>query len=285
MAEKENSLEKGEYVIGIAIILAALLVSATVWIAGSNLEKAIGNIKIAAPSGTGTGTQQPTQPANNTQPSPPTQPAAPKALSLDYSTAYFEGPANADLVMVEYSDFQCPYCGAVAPTISQVQAAYPNMKLVFRHFPLSFHPYAEKAAEAAECAGAQGQANFWKMHDAMFADQNKLAVSDLKAYAANFSLNTTAFNSCLDNGDMASKIAAEEAEGQSVGIGGTPGFMVYSKTKSGAALEAKLQPIVTTLQGYGVDAAIVKVNGQGEGIVFAGALPYANFQQILDAFN
>jgi len=281
MSEKaERGLEQGEYVIGIAIILAALLVSATVYISASGMQDALGKLKLTAPSG---GSAAPT-PSPTPTPTPTPTPSGPVKLSgLDYSKAYSEGKADGKVVFVEYSDFQCPFCSRVNPTLTQVQAAYKDVKYIFRHFPLSFHENAQKAAEAAECAGAQGK--FFEMHDAMFADQTKLAVSDLKATAAKLGLNATAFNTCLDGGSMASAVQAEEQEGASVGIRGTPGFLIYSAKDGSAALEAKLTPIVAKLSGLGVDAALVEVNGAGSGVVFAGALPYDNFKEVMDAFN
>jgi len=185
--------------------------------------------------------------------------------------------------MVEYSDFECPYCERVLPTIAQVKSAYPNMKFTFRQFPLSFHPNAQKAAEASLCAADQGK--FWEMHDKMYANQQAITVADVKKYASDLKLDTAKFNACLDNGAKAAQVSAEEQEGASIGIRGTPGFLVYSTSAKSDALVSKLQGIATSLQALGVDASVVEVSGAGNGIVFAGALPFANFQQVMDAFN
>lgn len=282
MVAKDEGLaiEKGEYIIGIAIILASLLVSATVYISASGLQEAIGKLKltVTVPSG---GTQaQPTVPTQPIQPAAPTGPV--KLSGLDFTGANAQGKADGKVVFVEYSDFQCPYCGKATPTINQVKKDYTDAKYVFRHFPLSFHQYAQKAAEASECAAAQGK--FWEMHDVLFANQDKLTVDDLKKDAADLKLDTAKFNSCLDGGQTATVVGGQENEGASVGIRGTPGFLIYSaKAKSG--LVDKLSPIATKLVGLGVDASVVEVDGAGTGIVFAGALPYANFKEIMDAFN
>jgi protein-disulfide isomerase len=186
--------------------------------------------------------------------------------------------------MVEYSDFECPYCGKVEPTIEQVQAAYPNMKFIYQQFPLSFHPNAQKASEASLCANVQGK--FWELHKKMYANQQAISVADIKGYAKAISgIDATKFNTCLDSGEMATKVATETNEGASVGIRGTPGFMVYSKSAKSDALVAKLQKIATSLQSLGVDASVIEMGGAGNGIVFAGALPYANFQEVMNAFN
>ena len=207
-----------------------------------------------------------------------------KLSGLDYSKAPFQGKADASVIMVEYSDFQCPYCEKVLPAIAQVQSAYPDMKFMFQQFPLSFHPNAQKAADASLCANAQGK--FWELHDKMYANQAAIAVSDIKGYAAAISgLDSAKFNACLDGGAMAAEVSAEESQGGSIGIRGTPGFLVYAKSAKSDALVAKLQSIATSLQALGVDAAVVEVSGAGNGIVFAGALPYANFQGVMNAFN
>ena len=280
MAAEGKAIEKGEYVIGIAIILAALLISGTLYMGVGSVTDAIGKVKLtvaAAPAGNGSGTPAPT-------PTPTPAATVQKLSGIDYSASAFQGKADASVVMVEYSDFQCPYCSRVLPAIAQVQSAYPNLKFIFRQFPLSFHPNAQKAAEASLCAGAQGK--FWDLHDKMYANQDAIAVSDIKGYAAAISgLNATAFNACLDSGAMTAEVASEEADGSSVGIRGTPGFMIYAPNAKSDALVAKLQPIATSLQALGVDASVVEVNGAGDGIVFAGALPYANFQEVLNAFN
>ena len=98
-------------------------------------------------------------------------------------------------------------------------------------------------------------------------------------------MDATKFDACLDSGEMAAKVAAETNEGASIGIRGTPGFMVYSKSVKSDALVSKLQSIATNLQALGVDASVVEISGAGNGIVFAGALPYANFQEVMNAFN
>ncbi|MCX8198018.1 MAG: thioredoxin domain-containing protein [Candidatus Micrarchaeota archaeon] len=285
MTEKADKavrgLEQGEYVIGIAIILAALLVSATIYIGSSGIQEAIGKVKLTAPSAPSGGSQA--QPSPQAQPQPEPKQGSPKVSGLDYSNSYFKGKADAKVVLVEYSDFECPFCNRVNPTLAQLKKSYPEAKYVFRHFPLPFHPNAQKAAEAAECAGEQGK--FFEMHDAMFAEQNKLSVPDLKAKAAAIGLDTAKFNSCLDSGKMASAVQSQMDEGESIGIRGTPGFLAYSTKDRSEALQSRLSTIASKLSGLGVDASVVEVEGAGFGIVFAGALPYSNFDEVMKAFN
>ena len=144
-----------------------------------------------------------------------------------------KGPANAAVTIVEFSDFECPYCGGFYPTLKEIEKNYKDkIRIVYRQFPLtSIHPHALKAAEASLCANDQGQ--FWQMHDAMFTDQAKLEVSDLKEKAAKLSLNTGTFNTCLDSSKYAASIKNEILEGAKVGVNGTPSMFINGRFLSG----------------------------------------------------
>lgn len=144
-----------------------------------------------------------------------------------------KGTGSGKVTMIEYSDFQCPFCGRAYPTIKQLEAQYGDqLEIVFKHFPLSFHPFAQKASEAAECA--RDQDKFWEYHDILFTHQDNLAVSDLKKYAADLKLDTSKFNSCLDNDDKKDIVAADMAEGQKLGVTGTPTFFINGESIVGA---------------------------------------------------
>jgi len=143
------------------------------------------------------------------------------------------GPDNAAVTIVEFSDFQCPFCGRVFPTVEKLMKDYDGkVRLVFRHFPLSFHPNAEKAAEAAACAQDQGK--FWQMHDKMFSNQQKLAVEDLKTFAKDIGLDQGKFDKCLDSGEKAAMVSADEKDGESAGVSGTPAFFINGIFINGA---------------------------------------------------
>jgi len=149
------------------------------------------------------------------------------------ATAPAKGPASAPVTIVEFSDFQCPYCSRVVPTIDQALATYGDqVRLVYRQFPLNIHPNAQKAAEASLCANEQGK--FWELHDAMFADQRALAVDQLKAKATGLGLDSAAFDSCLDSGKFAAKVAADVAAGAANGVNGTPAMFVNGRFLNGA---------------------------------------------------
>ena len=131
-------------------------------------------------------------------PTPTPTAAVPPVTSDDH----VKGPASAKVTLIEYSDFECPYCLSHKSTIDQIIQNYGDkVRFVFRQFPLtSIHPEAEKAAEASECASEQG--NFWEMYDKIFADNaaGTMSVAKWKEEAKNLKLDTVKFNDCLDSG-------------------------------------------------------------------------------------
>ena len=170
-----------------------------------------------------------------------------KVISLpDTSKDHATGSDDASVTIIEFSDFECPFCGKFyTETLPELKKQYietGKVKLVFKHLPLSFHANAQKAAEAAECAGEQGK--FWEMHDMIFENQNAIAVSDLKSYANNLDLETDNFDSCVDSGKFAEKINRDKEIAESVGIGGTPGFLINGIQLSGAQPFANFDAII-----------------------------------------
>jgi protein-disulfide isomerase len=148
-----------------------------------------------------------------------------------------EGPSRgasaAPVTIVEFSDFQCPYCSRAEKTVEEVMKAYDGkVRLVFRDYPLPFHAQAQKAAEAARCAGDQGK--YWEMHGKLFANQAKLEPAALKDYAKELKLDQAKFEKCLDSGDKAKLVEADKKAGEQVGVTGTPAFFVNGVMLSGA---------------------------------------------------
>jgi protein-disulfide isomerase len=143
------------------------------------------------------------------------------------------GDPNAEVTIVEFSDFQCPFCaraasGAVADFKNSDYFANGQVNLVYKHFPLnSIHPQAQKAAEASVCAGEQGK--FWEYHDSLFANQGSLDIPSLKGYAGQLGLNQGDFDSCLDSGDAAQKVATDLKQASEAGGRGTPYFVLVNK--------------------------------------------------------
>jgi protein-disulfide isomerase len=143
------------------------------------------------------------------------------------------GPGDAKVTIVEFSDFQCPFCGRAHDTVEEVMKTYAGkVRLVFRNFPLDFHPYAAKAAEAAMCANEQGK--FWEYHDVLFANQQKLDVPQLKEHASAVGLDEAKFVACLESGKEASSVKEDQAAGSKVGVSGTPAFFINGVMLSGA---------------------------------------------------
>jgi protein-disulfide isomerase len=164
-------------------------------------------------------------------------PSEPIDVSLDDDPV--KGKINAPVTMVEFSDFECPYCGRYfRDTYPQIVENYIDtgkVKYVFRDFPLSFHPNAAPAANAAECIREQGGDDlFFEYHDVLFANQTELSVPKLKEYASQFRIDQAKFDACVDENKYADEVQKDFAEGQSYGIKGTPGFFVNGYPISGA---------------------------------------------------
>jgi len=192
--------------------------------------------------------QQP-QPSVPSRPAP-TQIADFKALEDDDP---FIGKENAPVTIIEFSDFQCPFCRRFyTQTLPQIKSQYIDtgkVKFVYRDYPLSFHPSAQIAAEAGECAEEQGK--FWELHDKIFDEQGKqgsgtvqFTVTDLKQWAADIGLDTGKFNECVDSGKYTSEVQKDFADGSAAGVTGTPGFVINGKPLVGAQPFTVFQQII-----------------------------------------
>jgi protein-disulfide isomerase len=144
------------------------------------------------------------------------------------------GSASAPVTLVEFSDFQCPFCQRVAPTLKQVKDTYGDkVRVVWKDFPLTqIHPQAFKAGEAAHCAADQGK--FWEYHDRLFANQQALQPNDLKKYAADLGLDAAAFGTCLDTSKHGERVRDGVAEGSRLGVNSTPTIYINGRVLSGA---------------------------------------------------
>ncbi len=163
------------------------------------------------------------------------QPPAPKQATKKPEVTdvdWYKGNKNAKVVLVEYSDLECPFCIRFHPTMQQVMKEYGDkVKWVYRHYPLSFHANAQKEAEAAECAGKLGgNDSFWKYADAIFArtsgNGTGFALDKLVPLAQELGLNEAPFKQCLDSGEMAQKVKDQMAKGTEEGVTGTPGTII-----------------------------------------------------------
>jgi protein-disulfide isomerase len=145
-----------------------------------------------------------------------------------------KGKADAPVTIIEFSDYQCPFCGRFVkntfPDIAKKYIDDGQVKYVFRDFPLEFHKQAPKASEAANCAGDKGK--YWEMHDKLFDNQSALTVDKLKQYAADIGLDTESFNACIDSGKHADEINKDLEDGKKATVSGTPTFFI-GKSQSG----------------------------------------------------
>ncbi|HXN85962.1 MAG TPA: thioredoxin domain-containing protein [Candidatus Binataceae bacterium] len=153
------------------------------------------------------------------------------------------GPASAPVTIVEFSDFQCPFCGRAEPALKQVHEKYGDkVRLVYMDFPLGIHDHAIDAASAGRCAGEQGK--FWQFHDEMFSNQSKLTATDLKADAKKLGLDTAKFDDCFDKGKYKSAIETDMAQGRDLGVDGTPAFFINGRPLTGAQPFEKFQATI-----------------------------------------
>jgi len=153
------------------------------------------------------------------------------------------GPKNAPITMIEFADFQCPFCKRSEDAVKAVHDKYGDkVRLVFMDFPLSFHPHAMPAANAARCAAAQDK--FWQFHDALFADQSKLEPADLKATAKTLGLDTAKFNACFDKNQYSQAIQKDLEEGHKLNVTGTPTFFIDGREIVGAEPPENFENII-----------------------------------------
>jgi protein-disulfide isomerase len=152
------------------------------------------------------------------------------------------GGANAPVTIIAFSDYECPFCKRAEVTVAQVMSTYGNkVRYVHRDFPLSFHAHAREAAEAANCAAAQGK--FWPYHDKLFASED-LSTDKLKALATEVGLDRTKFDDCLAKQEFNAAIDKDVAEGSDVGVNGTPAFFINGRMLSGAQPFEKFKEVI-----------------------------------------
>jgi protein-disulfide isomerase len=162
------------------------------------------------------------------------KPPAAARVEVSVDGAPFRGPANSPVTIVEFSDFECPFCKRAHPTLMQLLEKYAGkVKLVYRDFPLeSIHPQARRAAEAARCANDQGK--FWDYYNTLFTESPKLAPDDLKRYAAQAGIDVKKFDDCLSGGVHKTALQKDIDEGTRLGVTGTPAFFINGRPLTGA---------------------------------------------------
>jgi protein-disulfide isomerase len=149
------------------------------------------------------------------------------------------GDKDAPVTVIEFSDYQCPFCGKfysnVMPSLIEKYVKTGKVRFVYRDFPLSFHPLAQPAANATECAREQGgDEMYFKFHDQVFTNQPSLSLENLKKWGKDLGLDTAKFNACIDENRYAKEIEKDAADGQAAGVSGTPATFVNGRLVSGA---------------------------------------------------
>jgi protein-disulfide isomerase len=143
------------------------------------------------------------------------------------------GSTDAEVEIVEFSDFQCPFCSRVWPTLQQVREEYgDDVRIVFKHLPLRIHPKAPAAHAAAEAAHRQGK--FWEMHDAIFANPRELSPEQFEKYAQEIGLDVAKFKTDVASPDVKARVDADQSEAAKLGVSGTPSFFINGRYLSGA---------------------------------------------------
>lgn len=237
------------YVLPLSILLAAVIVGWSMMSAATSLGNSLDGLSMTVPSDSGT--VLPTPDPGDAAAAGPTQLMA----ELAQDGAGSMGSESAPIVLVEYSDYQCPFCrvwfNQSEAQIVQKFVDTGKVQFVYKDFPLSFHPMAAPSANAARCAADQGK--YWEYHDKLYEAQTALdpsgstvqySVDDLKTWAKEIGLNEATFNACVDNNTHATEVQANAAEGQAVGVGGTPSFVVGLRNETGT-LVVGAQPYAT----------------------------------------
>ena len=243
---------------------ALILIMGTILIAGffvgslwteNQVMKSGGSPKVALGTGTGTAPAAP-----DTAPGAPAGPSGDQLKNMPEVSDddWTRGNKNANIVLVEYSDYECPFCQRFHDTMSQVMEEYGDkVAWVYRHYPLSFHANAQKASEAAECIGSlAGEEAFWKFTDNYFerttSNGTGIALTELANMGAEVGANKVAVQSCLDNDEMATKVGNSFTAGSAAGVSGTPGTLVV--------VDGEVQELIP------------------------GALPFEQVQQIIEKY-
>jgi protein-disulfide isomerase len=184
----------------------------------------------------------------------------PPAIRVEVSTdgAPIRGAVDAPVTIVEFSDFECPFCKQTHPTLKQLLERYPGkVRLAYRDFPLdSIHPQARRAAEAARCAGDQKK--FWEYHDVLFTQSPQLAIEDLRRYAGQVGLDVKKFEACLAAGVHKAGVQRDLDEGNRLGVTGTPAFFINGRSLTGA------QPLEAFARLIEQELASITESGKGK---------------------
>ena len=207
---------------------------------------------------------------------PPPAPARPgrpdpgKVYSFPVGESPVKGPADAWVTILEVSDFQCPFCKRVGPTLKQIEEKYgDDVRIVFKYNPLSFHNRAKPAARAAECAHEQGK--FWPMHDKLFENQGQLEDAQLESYAGAVGLDVKKWKSCYASNKYDARIEADQKQAVTLGARGTPAFFINGRYLGGAQPFSSFQALIDEELKKAKASGIAKKDYYEKAVVEKGA--------------
>ena len=214
-------------ILGVAVMGGAYMVSSSV---DAGIEELAGvRTALADLEGSFEAAAAPSRPA----PARSRRPDPDKEYSLEVKGSPVLGSKDAKVEIVEFSDFQCPFCSRVWPTLQQVRDEYPDdVRVVFKHLPLRIHPKAPAAHAAAEAAHRQGK--FWEMHDAIFASPRDLSPERYEQYATEIGLDLDQFKTDVTSASVKARVKADQSEAAKLGVSGTPSFFINGRYLSGA---------------------------------------------------
>jgi protein-disulfide isomerase len=243
VAETSNANASGS---GVPVIIAALILGASV-IGGALLVRAsldqvtaelaqVGEVVADLPA-------TPPPAARQRQAAQPNRPDPNERYEIATAGSPARGPEDAEIEIVEFSDFQCPFCGRVTPTLKQVEEEYGDrVRIVFKHLPLSIHPKAPAAHAAAEAAHRQGK--FWEMHDKIFANQREMSPEKYRVYAEELGLDLAQFDKDVADPALKKRIDSDTQQAAKLLVRGTPGFFINGRFLSGAQPFASFKRLI-----------------------------------------
>lgn len=224
--DKDNfgsSLVIGALLLAVALVGSTYFVSQSIDRANGKLRQVVANFEDLGGPGR----------VAAAAPSRPTSPEPERRYEVAVGPSPVKGDEKAAVTIVEWSDFQCPFCSRVAPTLARIEKEYGDqVKLVFKHLPLPMHTKAPAAHAAAEAAHRQGQ--FWEMHDRIFAAQSRMDPGHFVAYAQEMGLDVDRFRDDVDSAGVKKQIDADMAQATELGVRGTPSFFINGRFLSGA---------------------------------------------------
>lgn len=222
MAQSTSSSE----LIGVALILG-IAITGSSYLVSSSIDRASDQLRISFSGSGAAGAGSPTAPGREGKLDPS------KVYEISLGQAPVRGPADAKITIVEFSDFQCPFCSRVNPTLDKIRSEYASdVRIAFKHMPLSMHKNAPAAHAAAEAAHRQNK--FWEMHDKIFSNQRDLSPAMLEKHAAEIGLDIEKYKKDVVSSSVEERVAKDGQQARTYGITGTPGFFVNGRFLKGA---------------------------------------------------